>query len=811
MTKANNIESMFKPDASLIRQHLDYICEGMNDYQDGCIEIAYGNAHNVPNMAKSFCISDLDEAVKFACEKNSDGRNVYVVGAVLDPNRESLEGRSNDDDFYATKVVWADIDNADSVETIRQRYEKLPPSKIVVTGREPNTRAQLWWTLQEPIADAEELREVLDGLAVNLGGDPMVKNPTSLMRLGGTVNWQTEKKRSRGRRVEMTEVKTPSNASKPQMVDSLLLAYPVPKEFNELVVASVEAIKQQPSNTLTGALNLIEIKDDGREQYMHEMLCAAIVHLTAQLGRWPTADEVFADAWPIYASKVHSRAGMTLDQEGRGARVMRSKIKSKLGAFVRGRIRGARDVTEIIRNNPMVPIQANLPATISSAVALSGGEAGANALANFKLTDWIASSRYQGVAKPIAWLIEGLFPLGVPVLLAAMGGLGKSFVALDMGIKVASPKPLLSLGSLPQSLGHNVMDHGKVVFLTAEDSFDSIHRRINKLVSPENLKLTNDNLIIIPMSSVDFPQLLVREGRNGLEMTEVFVELKRQLLEIDNLKLVCIDPLQAFVGADITSKPEAAQFMWTCFAKIAAQSGATLLATHHMRKDGMAEIKTAADAREGIRGTTGLVDGARAAFVMWQAIREIGECIAKQMNLEYEAHRFIQGAIVKANDEADHNVTSYYREDTGFLKCLGMVDTDEAASRREDILPATYDFVLRAIRNCLVDKGRFVTLGGGRGTVWAISYEDLRGTLDQMGYRKLVEKEDDTSKDIANRVRSSTWQARAALAKKGYIGMDGDWMWSLKKAEEKTIAEQVKDEVFESPRVIHPAFENEFK
>src|SRR5690606_930155 len=100
--------------------------------------------------------------------------------------------------------------------------------------------------------------------------------------------------------------------------------------------------------------------------------------------------------------------------------------------------------------------------------------------------------------------------------------------------------------------------------------------------------------------------------------TPFFEELKRQLLEIDDLKVVVIDPLQAFVMADVTSDPAAGQFMWSALAEICAATGATILVLHHMRKEGLSRIDSADDAREAIRGSTALVDGARATYALWK-------------------------------------------------------------------------------------------------------------------------------------------------------------------------------------------------
>ena len=137
--------------------------------------------------------------------------------------------------------------------------------------------------------------------------------------------------------------------------------------------------------------------------------------------------------------------------------------------------------------------------------------------------------------------------------------------------------------------------------------------------------------------------------------------------ESPELRLVVIDPLQAFVLADVNADPAAAQFLWSAMAELASATGATILLTHHMRKDGMLRIADGDDAREAIRGTTALVDGARLAYALWKLDDETARPICNTLQIPFERGRIVRGAVVKANDEADHNAHTYTREESGLL------------------------------------------------------------------------------------------------------------------------------------------------
>lgn len=390
---------------------------------------------------------------------------------------------------------------------------------------------------------------------------------------------------------------------------------------------------------------------------------------------------------------------------------------------------------------------------------------------SLRLTDWVASKKYTGHAPDIDWLIEGTFQRGVPALLAAMGGLGKSFAVLDLCITIASPP-----GLTPRRiLGGDVVEHGKCVFITAEDSLNSVHRRIEKICPPSLLQQTKENLIVVPMPEIGGPQLLVKENNEGLGVTDFYYDLRDQLCAMEDLKLFVIDPLQAFVGADITSRPESAQFMWTAFAHIAAQTKATMLCTHHMRKDGLKSIETLADAREAIRGTTGIIDGSRLVYSMWQASEEAGRAIAKIRDEEYVPNNFAMGGVVKSNDEEVREVTCFVRNESGVLHDVGVLDVGSVAVKPVK-LNAIQTFVYDALVLCITNNGVVRSVTKDMPPVKCVTYDELKETLENVGYAEIMETENKTS---AQQIKSATQSARVALKKYGKINFNGRYIWNF--------------------------------
>ncbi|ABK44571.1 TOPRIM domain protein [Magnetococcus marinus MC-1] len=280
-----------------------------------------------------------------------------------------------------------------------------------------------------------------------------------------------------------------------------------------------------------------------------------------------------------------------------------------------------------------------------------------------RLKDW-TFARFQGPAPERQWLIDGVLPMKVPGMVAAIGGAGKSMLLLDLCIKVAqiqtgTPIPTDALG------GPLIPVAGTAVMLTAEDDQDEIHRRLNHLVAdlPDP-----DRLIVLPLPNAGGAMPLVAMGREGPVLTEAYEEIRQELLAIPDLRLVVIDPLQSFAGGDVNSDPAAGAMFFAGLGRIAAETGATTLVAHHFKKVGNRPIHSASEAREAIRGTTALVDGGRWSYAFWEVDAEESKKICKKLNRRYERDCVFKGAVVKSNWPTDKAVRIYVREpSTGLL------------------------------------------------------------------------------------------------------------------------------------------------
>lgn len=87
------------------------------------------------------------------------------------------------------------------------------------------------------------------------------------------------------------------------------------------------------------------------------------------------------------------------------------------------------------------------------------------------------------------------------------------------------------------------------------------------------------DLIVVPLPDAGGPLTLFQETRDGPEATGNFEMLRRQLLQLDDLALVVIDPLSAFASGDLNASTTFAQFLCGTLSQLAADTGAAVILT----------------------------------------------------------------------------------------------------------------------------------------------------------------------------------------------------------------------------------------
>ena len=322
-----------------------------------------------------------------------------------------------------------------------------------------------------------------------------------------------------------------------------------------------------------------------------------------------------------------------------------------------------------------------------------------DAVQKMDITRWRAADRFIGEPQVRRWLIEGVFPQAQAALIAAAGGVGKSFLLLAIAREVAAFDG--SWTNSPTLFGGALAGHGVAIYVTAEDDAIEVHNRLNALGPiPERLYV-----LPLPDAGGAVPLFAPDPSSRGPATTAAWTDLERQLKVMAGLRLVVLDPLQPLCALDL-NVPENAQFVCSRLAALAASTGASVIVSHHFAKR---EASSPEQAREAIRGTGGLVDGVRAVYALWHPKEDQVKKLCEALGEPFERGRVVMGGVVKANGRANLRVTTFLRSGSGLLvDCADRLR--QIRPEPDDLLPVLKSAIARAARD-----GQPYTKTGGNG------------------------------------------------------------------------------------------------
>lgn len=199
-------------------------------------------------------------------------------------------------------------------------------------------------------------------------------------------------------------------------------------------------------------------------------------------------------------------------------------------------------------------------------------------------------------------------------------------------------------------------------------------------------------MFVVPLPDDGGPFGIVRakDGwHQGFETTPQFDSIAKQAKALGDVKLIVLDPLASFVSVDVNADPQAGAFVQGALARLAKQAGgATVLMAHHMKKAGKDAGKGPEDAREGIRGTTALVDGVRLAYAVWPADGTARKKAAKALGRAVSIHDVFYSGVVKSNCPSDNAVQILVRNPNGLLEAVTPVEDSCTVSDALETLEA---------------------------------------------------------------------------------------------------------------------------
>lgn len=178
-----------------------------------------------------------------------------------------------------------------------------------------------------------------------------------------------------------------------------------------------------------------------------------------------------------------------------------------------------------------------------------------------------ASLKGQAV-KPREWLVHGLIPQKTVTLFGGDGGTGKSLLALQLAVAVATGGGWIGRG----------VGEGRVIYMSAEDDDDELHRRVDDILRAE--RRDYDDLTGLTLRSLAGEDaLLALEGQVQLIQSELFKELDRRAAD-ESPALIVIDTLADVYPANENDRAKVRQFIGI-LRSLAIKRGCAVLLLGH--------------------------------------------------------------------------------------------------------------------------------------------------------------------------------------------------------------------------------------
>lgn len=295
-------------------------------------------------------------------------------------------------------------------------------------------------------------------------------------------------------------------------------------------------------------------------------------------------------------------------------------------------------------------------------------------IASWRADHWVTGDR------PVRqFLVEGYIQRGKHQMIAAEGGAGKTFLCLDLALKIAAWEP----GCDYRWCGSRVVSGGTVVFLTFEDDKEEMHIRIHDIDKDGLRNKAGAKFIVVPTINAGggFTIAVVDPKTGEARPSNRWTSVVEQLSQIKDLALVIIDTLNATLHGEENSAVVIAEFIRVA-GDVINRTGAAMLYTHHIRKQGDEPITNAEAMKVSIRGSTAILGAMRVAIGVWH-------CSDFDRRLELmgrapERGRLYRMAVVKGNNpELNRHERTLLRDDVGMLQDATEMDRYSQAHNDE--------------------------------------------------------------------------------------------------------------------------------
>lgn len=205
------------PDPVTIQSFMDW---WFHHATRGVIQVGWRDAGTGElNRFRDFEVGDEGIGDAIAAINSVPGQSVYFRASTVKPG---VATGASDADFAQALGIWGDLDDEGAYQRAGTIEPLIRPSAWVITGKTPHWRAQCFWRFDSICENPAAISALNRRVVALYTSDPMVTNPTRLMRVPGTVAWPSKP----GRVPEMTELVMPAGRAQAHSIEFLSARLP---------------------------------------------------------------------------------------------------------------------------------------------------------------------------------------------------------------------------------------------------------------------------------------------------------------------------------------------------------------------------------------------------------------------------------------------------------------------------------------------------------------------------------------------------------------------------------------------------------
>ncbi|WPZ36735.1 AAA family ATPase [Thalassobaculum sp. OXR-137] len=537
----------------------------------------------------------------------------FVVPAVV--SADAIELRNVDHEQIAEfTTILVDIDSGDTDEKLVWLAEIIGrPTLVVQSGGVTDAgkpKRHVYWRLTEPSTEIDRIAALRETLALKVGGDPSFKRATQVIRVPGTVH---------GKNGVITLCRIEAlhdigDYDLDDLAERIEQAQPMPG----LPPVPAKTAVLDFSPTQGGAMDFSAAAGGNRPNAVKALTSDVHEGGTGRETRWDNFNQVAG-----YHLRLVRWGTIPLDQAAQAtydwmqAHMVPPWSEQRFKAEFQGQIDNDR------RNNGALPDTTTPPPEPYAGALKFDMKLGA--LRGFDIGNWA-----MGTPPKRRHLVQGLIMAGQTHVLAAEGGAGKTFLCLDLCLRLAAAGNRTDPAADNQVLwmGQPVTDEaagGTVIMITSEDAHDELHIRLDDIDPDGSMRAAaTGHLRIIPLLDVGgaFPFVAhdqARQPHQSPRWAALYAAIAEIVGEGGKVSAVVVDTMAATLHGEDTSGSVVTEYMAE-LSRLCGALGAAVVITHHIRKgNDQTPIKNLEDMKAAVRGSTAIIGSTRVALGFWHA------------------------------------------------------------------------------------------------------------------------------------------------------------------------------------------------